>query len=740
MQVHAVADLDFETGSRAELTGPRSVGVHKYFEHESTRVWLFSYAFDGGIPMRYHVGDPDPVALLDHIRAGRKVVAHNAMFERTAWAFMRDKYKLWHWPELKATQQRCTMAKSMAMNMPASLDRAGDVLQLKQQKDAAGKAHMLKMAKPRVTKHGEVIWLDSAEDIAKLGDYCDQDIRTEHELDKAVPDLSPYEQLLWELDQIINDRGIPIDVPAVMRAVDVVAYAKTRADAKMKEITGGAVGKCTELAKIIAWVNAQGIACTSFTKGDHEDLIVMGNMSGVSAVAEVVELRKAAAKTSTSKFLKMLECVCNDGRIRGQFQYHGATQTGRWAGRLVQPQNLPRIDWDRDGPAVTFMVWVLNAPLSTHETYEMIDMCLGSPLKYLSLALRGMIKAEPGHVLYGADFSNIEGRVNAWLAGEAWKLQAFREYDAGTGPDLYKLAYSRSFGKLVEQIGKGRERQIGKVQELSLGFQGGVGALLKMGANNNVKVFDLIEPVKAATPIDIWESVLGDYDSATDKHNLLPDAWAACKIVVKNWRGAHPGIVASWYELQDAAIAAVDNPHTVVPVYNGRVRYMCDKNFLYCQLPSGRVICYPQPHVAFEKTEYVEINGTWVQTDTYFPYEIELMRAMGMPFKTRNRNVLYFYGVDAETGMWVRSYLYGGHQCENIVQAVARCILDRAMWRIESAGVYPIILTAHDEILSHVRKGVGSLRHFEDLMKVDEPWLDGLPLAVSSFEDERYVK
>jgi DNA polymerase bacteriophage-type len=736
---NARADLDFETGSLAELVGLRSVGAHRYFEDVSTRAFLFSWSMGDGLVYRWHPGDPDPLLLLNHIAHGGIVVAHNAMFERIAWSFIRDKYSLQHWPELYAAQQRCTMAKGMAMNLPAALDALASVLQLKQQKDTEGSALMKRMAKPRVSKDGAVNWQDDTVSVTRLGEYCDQDIRTEHEIDKAVPDLSPYEQHLWTLDQVINDRGIPVDTSSIMRAVDVVEYAKSRANLDMSELTGSVVKKCSEVKKIVDWINSQGVTCTSFTKGDHEDLIIMGGKSGNTKIAKVVELRRDSSKTSTAKFLKMLECVCNDGRIRGQFQYHGATQTGRWAGRLVQPQNLPRIDYDRDGTSVQFVLWALSAPMSVADTYDIIKMALGSPLRFLSLALRAMIKAESGHVFFGGDFSNIEGRINAWLAGETWKLEAFSAFDAGIGPDLYKLAYSRSFGKPVELIGKGPERQIGKVQELALGYQGGVGALVSMAANYNIKVHELVEPVRAASAAELWGNVLADYAGATDKRGLEQEEWTAAKIVVKNWRGAHPAISASWYELQDAALEAVDNPGRVVSVYSGRVRYLSDKNFLYCQLPSTRVICYPQPHIRHEVTEYVEVNGIWIDCVEFFPYELEIFKALGAKFKRRNRNVVWFYGVDPETKQWKASYLYGGHQCENIVQAVARCILDRAMFAVEKGG-YPIVLHAHDEILSHVRKGVGSLKHFESLMNVNEPWLAGLPMAVASFEDERYVK
>lgn len=686
---------------------------------------------------RWHPGDVDPVQLLNHVYAGGIVVAHNAMFERIAWSFIRDKYKLHHWPELKAAQQRCTMAKAMSMNLPAKLEDLAKVLQTAQQKDSEGAALMKRMAKPRVGKQGDVNWSGSEVEIKRLGDYCDQDVRTEAEIDKLIPDLSHHEQKLWTLDQNINDRGIPLDVPSILRAVDVVEYAKARADLSVRQLTDGKVKRCSEVAKIVEWINSQGVECVSFRKGDHDDIIAASvDKPNIKAV---VDLRRNSGKTSTAKFMKMLECVCNDGRIRGQLQYHGATQTGRWAGRLVQPQNLPRIDHERDAWAVQFVIWALNAPMSVADTYEIISMALGNPLKYMSLVLRAMLKAESGYEFFGADFSNIEGRVNAWLAGELWKLEAFRAYDAGTGPDLYKLAYSRSFGKPVEQVGKGTERQIGKVQELALGYQGSVGAFVTMGQTYNLKPQDLVEPVRNASSAELWANVQGDYQSATNKNDLGVEQWTALKIIVNNWRGAHPNITASWYELQDAALQAVNNPNVSVSVYSGRVHYLSDGNFLYCQLPSARVICYPQPHIRYESTEYIEINGTWVEAANYFDFEVELMRKAGAKFKKRNRNVVWFYGIDPETKQWKASYLYGGHQCENIVQATARCILDRAMFAVENAG-YPIVLHAHDEILSHVRKGVGSIKHFDQLMNVNEQWLAGLPLAVSSFVDERYVK
>lgn len=207
------AHLDFETASAAELVGARSVGVHRYAEDESTRIWLFAYSFDDGLVYRWRPGAPDPVALLNHITAGGIVVSHNAMFERQIWEAMRIKYNLRHWPVLHAQQQICTMAKSMAMNLPGALEQLTVVLGATEQKDMEGSALMKRLSKP----HKNVWTEPTLAELDRLGAYCDQDVRAELEVDRKVPDLSPHEQKLWVLDQIINDRGIPMDVPSITR-------------------------------------------------------------------------------------------------------------------------------------------------------------------------------------------------------------------------------------------------------------------------------------------------------------------------------------------------------------------------------------------------------------------------------------------------------------------------------------------------------------------------------------------
>jgi DNA polymerase bacteriophage-type len=730
------AHLDYETGSPEELTGKNSVGVHRYFENPHTRTWGFRYRIGDGPVNQWRPGWPDPWDLLTHIMLGGIVVAHNAMFERISWRTFKARLNLDHWPNLPAEQQECTLARAAAKSLPMSLEQLSEVLALKQRKDMAGHAVMLKMAKPKITKDGSMVWNDDPVLWDRNMQYCGQDVLTECEADEVLPPLSEHEQKLWVLDQKINDRGIPLDMEFVTRAVDLVEYGKAQYKQKIKELTGGAITSYTQVGKIVEWIKARGIACESFKKGDHDDIMIVADTRGDKVVRQVVELRQAAGKTSTAKYAKMQMCVCADGRGRGVYQYHGAGP-GRWAGRLWQAQNLFRVDEKLDAPIIDYTLTCVMSRATLATIYKALAV-VGDPLVMLAKCMRSSIKAEPGNKLIGGDFANIEGRVNAFLSGEQWKLDAYRAYDEGTGPDLYKVSYSRSFGVPVESIGnESRERQIGKVEELFLGFQGGVGAFLSAALNYNIDLTDLVQPVRTATPTETWDKIAATYPSATDKRGLPEDQWTAIKTIVTGWRDAHPKIKASWWDLQDAALNAVDNPNCVYPVYNERARYLSDGNFLYCQLPSGRVICYAQPHIRHTKEEHVEINGLWYNVDQFEPWEIEHFKSLNLKFRMRGRNTVWYWEVNGTTKQWNTNYLYGGTQAENIIQATARCALDRAMFKVEAAG-YPIIFHAHDEIMSEVLKTFGSVKDYEKLMTVDEPWLEGMPFAVKGWEGQRY--
>ena len=284
-----------------------------------------------------------------------------------------------------------------------------------------------------------------------------------------------------------------------------------------------------------------------------------------------------------------------------------------------------------------------------------------------------MIVAPPGRKLVGGDFSSIEGQINAWLAGETWKVEAFAR-----GEPMYETMAGRILGKAVSAVAK-EERQLwGKVPELTCGYQGWVNAFHKMGANYGVRV----------------ESDLA-------------------RRVVLEWREANPAIVASWRELQDAAIEATASRGVHVRCLQGRVAYRWDRGFLWCLLPSGRVIAYPGAIVE-RKHKVVVIDGE----------EIEF-----------NNWGVSFWGVKKG---WRKLDLYGGMQCAHIVSGTARDILVAAMHRIEAAN-YPIVLTVHDEALSEVDEGFGSAADYQRIMEIREPWFDGLPVTAKAWEGPVYA-
>lgn len=715
--MYSEAHLDFETRSTTDL--PKA-GVYKYSEDPETRPWLFCYRFDGLAPVRWYWGDPEPVELLQHIAAGRVVKAHNAAFERIVWNFVvRRHYP--HWPELTIRQMDCTMARAAAVSHPQKLEQLCAAMQAEVQKDMEGASLMKKMMRPRRYRpDGTIEWWDGQAEIARLGQYCEVDVLTECAVDEKLPPLTPYERQVWELDQTINDRGIHIDVTAARKCVVVVDIAKKKADGVMRRLTNGAVPKCSSDGKIIEFIASKGIECTTVKKGEQDDLMFIADLHGHADVREVISLRADAKKTSTAKYKAMLQCVCSDSRIRGLLNYHGAGP-GRWAGRLVQPQNFPRVDFEREGYLIEWLIDLLHDPaLDGKDVYDTLVAVHGdsgdnAPMRVLSRALRAMICAAPGNKLVGGDFSNIEGRVNAWNAGEQWKLDAFRAYDEGTGPDLYNLAYARSFNVPVESVTK-EQRQIGKVEELALGYQGSVGAFTTMGDTYGLDPFKVSAAISATADAETWDSTAAQYARAKNKEGLQEKEWTAIKIIVDSWRASNPRIVQSWWDMQDAAIQAVAAPGYVVNVT--RVSYYSDGRCLWCVLPSGRMICYAYPELVIE-------------------YE-EAFDRYGQPYM-RERKKVKFWGY--KEGRWMQLYLYGGLQCENIVQGTARCVMVDRMFAAEDQG-YPLILTVHDELLAEVSASRLDLnaKHLESVMSTLPQFAAGLPLAAKAWEDTRYVK
>jgi len=652
--------IDFESFSACEL---RYAGLDNYAKDPTTDVWCMAFAF-GDQPVEIWTRQSlngFASRVLHHVASGGIIVAHNAVFELAIWNNVC--VPRYGWPPLKPEQVRCTMAMAYAMGLPGALENVAPALGLDIRKDAAGKRVMMQLAKPKVDG---TFWSpeEAPEKFQKLYEYCKQDVEVERAIEKRMMKLSESEQNLWQIDYQINQRGVQIDLPSVHAAIALVESEKAALDAQIRFLTEGAVSGATDLACLKRWVRSRGVETEGMAKGDVLVLLAGDLPADVRAV---LELRREAAKSSTAKLIAMRDASSLDGRVRGLLQYHGAA-TGRWAGRRIQVQNLPR------GFLKPHHVECAIRHISDR---DYLDVMFGSPLDVVASCIRGMLVAALGHTLIDADFSNIEGRVLAWLAGEEWKVQAFRDFDAGIGTDIYVLSYAKAFNVAIEEAIP--HRQLGKVQELALGYQGGVGAFQSMA-----KIYNVIVE-----------------DSRADE--------------IKNyWREAHPKIQRYWYALEEAAIKAVSNPgHKFKAGAQGReVVFLKNGSFLWCRLPSGRALCYPYPRIGNMVTPW-----------------------------GADKEGLFYYKVDAEKNRWQEVKTYGGSLAENITQAVARDILAEAIVRLESIG-YNVVMHVHDEVVVELKTAdpEKDLRAVEKIMAVIPDWATGLPLASAGWFGTRYRK
>lgn len=696
-----VLHIDFETRSTVDL---KKTGVHVYAEDSTTDIWCAAYAFDDGPVHLWTPGQdfPDvPADIADHVSAGGALWAHNAAFERVIWRHILTPQ--YGWPLPRTDQWRCTMAAGLAMALPASLDDMAAALGLDVAKDRAGRALMLQMARPRKREaDGSLVWWDDPDKLDRLHSYCRNDVIVERAIHARLLNLTDVEQTLWWLDQEINDRGLQVDEVLCNAALKVVEKATVKLNTAMHAVTEGAVTACSAVAQLTAWLAAQGVPTDTIKKGAVEELLARQDLP--SQVREALELRQEAGKASVAKIRALLAGRSRDGRARGLVQYHAA-KTGRWGGRRFQPQNLVRTDEDFPVP------FAVQAILTGSD--RVVDSLVGPPLDAVSQCIRGMVRAAPGHDLISVDFSNIEGRVLAWLAGEEWKLDAFREFDAGRAPDLYIQSYAKAFGvPLFDK--KDPRRQVGKVMELASGYQGGHGAYLKMGATG-AKLKALVAAARAATSDTRWEHAAELYDK---RWGLSRDEWTGLRVVIDNWRRSHSQIVNFWYGLESAAIEAVLWPGSVVGC--GKVRFRKAGISLWMQLPSGRCLSYPYPKVMRVKTAW---GG---EKDA-------------LTFKTAPTVSTKIVPEEGNSNRWARASTYGGSLAENATQAAARDLLRDAIFRAEKQK-YPVVMHVHDELVCEVPKGFGSVDELARIAAELPAWAGGCPVAAAGWRGERYRK
>lgn len=733
------AHIDFETRSRVNIA---KAGAERYARDASTSMLCLAYGFDderdiGAVT--FH--EKPPARLIEHVKAGRPVWAHNAAFELAIWNEVLHDRMPNDWPRLEPSQVYDTMACALMMALPASLGELAAVLRVSEQKDDEGRKLMLRLAKPD-KKTGEFI--DPTAELPCLVEYCKQDVRAEMSIMRHLVMLPPAERALWVLDHKINNRGVPLDIETIKRLSALAERERGRVHDEVASLTGGAAFSANQVAALIEFLGENGVTTETLKKADI-DALLKGDIASDTA-RKVIELRSEASKVSAKKLDAMLARACDDGTAKGTLQFMGAGNTGRWAGRGIQTQNLKRtpkgydvadvIEWSkRDDGADVIRAWY------------------GSVIDAVSLSVRGMIAAPAGYKLIANDYSNIEGRVLAWCAGETWKLEAFRAFDDGIGHDLYKVAYGASFGKHAGDV-TDDERQIGKVQELALGYQGGKGAFASMAINYGIRVVE-------------------DDDETRHAKNTL--TVSQVEEIKRGWRKAHAATEKLWHLTEEAAINAVKAKGSIYRV--GPVAYRVSGNYLMCRLPSGRCLFYagpsiiqvPNMRIAGEVTrlceemqEHLGETGTAPAVDISRRTAEQAQRALDqlairvageaelIGFSDRafmiaselaenTRDALQTRGTDSKTRKWGRRRPYGGMLVENYVQAIARDILAAALTRLEASG-YSVVMHVHDEAVACVPEAFGSQDDMARVMLELPPWANGLPLAASGWQGKRYRK
>lgn len=561
--------VDIETYSSVDI---KKAGAYKYIESDDFQVLLIACAWND-----------EPVQVLDMSSQSRDEyeeykdivaglvdpdtikVAHNSAFERTALGKHLGRY-------LPPEEWEDTMILAAYNGLPLSLDAAGAALHLQDQKIKEGTAlinYFCKPCKPTVANGGRTRNLPhhAPDKWERFVEYCRRDVEVAQAIYNRLSDypVTDFERKVWALDARINERGVMVDRDFVEAAIAVDDAFRAEHLEEMRRLTG--LENPNSVAQLKEWLAAAGVDCDSLSKSTIEDL---KTDTADRTVRRVLELRQLLSKTSTKKYEAMTNVACKDDRVRGLTQYYGAARTGRWAGRLIQLQNLPQNHLDGIG-TVREIVRARNL--------DALELIYDSVPDTLSQLIRTALVAKPGHTFLVADYSAIEARVIAYLAGEKWRMDVF-----ANGGDIYCSSASQMFKVPVVKHGiNGHLRQKGKIAELACGYGGGIGALKNFGA---------------------------------DKMGLTEEEM---QTIVDQWRLASPTIPKLWRDTETAARKAMETPGRTYRIPCG-VTYRRDADALRCKLPSGRTLTYWGATLDDGKITFMGQNQTtrkWEKTETW---------------------------------------------------------------------------------------------------------------------------
>ncbi|QZA71176.1 DNA polymerase I [Pantoea phage AH01] len=739
--------IDHETFNELDL---KKVGSYAYSEHKSTEILLTTYAFGDEAVEAYDAtaGGKIPSELRDLLRylqrnPGKKgnpklIGANYLLFDRlllkNCWGFEID-------PRDIIDTKVCAFRHSL----PGSLAMQCEVLQVAEElaKDKRGKALIQRFCKPtpknyKVRRYSKETHPAEWEEFIA---YAKSDITAMREVFHTLPTWGniEFENTVLAVDQRINDRGFFVDVALANAAIDAVKRHKIELQAKANEKYGaGLTGAqflptLRELAPAHEILNAQ--------KSTLNDLLADDDLPDDARA--IIEMRLGASSTASTKYNPLLLGLSADGRRRGCLQYGGAKRTLRWAGRGFQPQNLARgyfSDYDNDGNYTGELSDGIRMLLAgrAHWAYDVSRLTAST--------VRGCIIPTEGNKLVVADYSNVEGRGLAWLAGEETALATFL-----AGLDIYCVTAGKMFGLDPDLIKKTRKdlRQIGKACELGLGYGGGVAAFLTFAKNLGLDLYAMAETMKGTFPDHIWAAAKRGYEYARiqeknkrgfndqkpdrPSYDLPKNVWLTCDSIKRMWREAHPATCQLWNDLESAAMNAIKDPGVsywagAAVRENGDRAIKITRTFtrekgervpgwwLKVELPSGRILSYPGIGISVEK-QVDEDDGR-------------------IDYRERIR----YMGENQTTRQWGKQYTYGGKLAENITQALCRDLLAVALVRVDAEG-WPIIIHVHDEVVCEVPdRPEYSVSKLEEMMCELPLWATGFPLAAEGAELMRYAK
>jgi DNA polymerase len=606
------------------------------------------------------------------------------------------------WPEPRLEQWHCIAALSAAMALPRKLEKVAKVLGLSYEQRLVDHNIMRQLETPRDIREipcalcgagggqqptssdcrcgrdprcrADLVWLEDPEIIERGTDHCIRALELLRELHVRLQPLPPFERQIWLLDQRINERGVSVDVDLVRKEHRIVEDRLKALNARLSDITEGAVSSATQIAKLLAWLRSNGVTPPGGAESNKlgkEEIRSLLKCNLPDKCRHALEIRAEAAKTSTAKLDAFIKRTSADGRLRDSLVYRGAGRTGRWSGRGAQLQNLPR-------PPANFtssdIKWALELIRQGWRIEDIGQLVPAQGLDIITACLRPLLIAAPGHDLIAADYNAIEARGVAWLAGADRMLGIFAR-----GEDPYLDMAAQIFGVSVERLRKvGPERQLGKAAVLGLGYQMGAATFRETCEKQSVAVTD----------------------------DLI-------KRAVRIYREMNPEIRDLWRELEGAAIEAVRNEGRPVWCARGRIAFGKRGNWLVMRLPSGRFLWYYEPHLR-------ERAVPWDTTD-------------GEP----NRQVgVSFYGQD-EQHKWRLQDGYGGRWVENAVSGFCRDLLANSMLNLEAAG-YEIVLSVHDEVIAEVPEKFGNVAEFEEIMCRLPDWAAGFPVKAEGWREKRF--